>query len=273
MEPGERTWGRGPLDFVGGRCPDVTLLAWETTSLLSHDPWVTSHLGVTYSASHVPAAVPSSATRMLPGSICCWGLSLPQLSLQALQPSSPALLRTRVFPSQPLSHPPIPVVVAFTPPFHSHALPPLTLQEQLGVHPCDRRSAVSEYRSRFPAVDFSLIQPEEDVLWHPERREGREELRRRGLAFLSWLASRPERNIAVVTHSSFLFFTMSCFGHGSWVAPSVMGEMHRWYDNCEMRSVVLCDEGGGGEGGERREGDPWHFAGGVHAGEEVVGKQ
>uniref|UniRef100_A0A2P2KPY6 Phosphoglycerate mutase-like protein 1 n=1 Tax=Rhizophora mucronata TaxID=61149 RepID=A0A2P2KPY6_RHIMU len=30
-------------------------------------------------------------------------------------------------------------------------------REHLGVHPCDRRRNISEYRSLFPAIDFSLV--------------------------------------------------------------------------------------------------------------------
>ncbi len=102
---------------------------------------------------------------------------------------------------------------------------------------------------------------------------------------------RPERHIAVVTHSSFLHFTMSCFGHAA--PEAVQGELHRWYDNCEMRSLVLQDmgppgagvaagEGGevgaeapGSKGGDEELGagavgrpDPWHFPGGLHSVEE-----
>ncbi|XP_022008664.1 phosphoglycerate mutase-like protein isoform X2 [Helianthus annuus] len=29
-------------------------------------------------------------------------------------------------------------------------------QEDMGIHPCDRRRSISEYKSMFPAIDFSL---------------------------------------------------------------------------------------------------------------------
>lgn len=138
------------------------------------------------------------------------------------------------------------------PPFLAYEL----CREHLGVHPCDRRSATSTYRARFPAVDFSLIATEQDVQWTLEHRETKAEIRARGLAFLQWVMARPEQHIAVVTHSSFLHFTMSCFGHDA--ATHVQDDLHRWYDNCEMRTVVLQ----GADAPPRP--DHWHFAGGAH---------
>ncbi|GLC59301.1 hypothetical protein PLESTB_001472000 [Pleodorina starrii] len=151
----------------------------------------------------------------------------------------------------------------------SRGCPPFIAQElcreHIGVHPCDRRSEVSAYKERFPAVDFSLVQPDEDALWSAEHRESKDEIRRRGLAFLKWLAARPERHIAVVSHSSFLHFTLSCFGQGA--AEAVQGEMHKWYDNCEMRSLVLSDDSEEAAAAMAAGGtaDEWHFAGGLHA--------
>jgi hypothetical protein len=83
---------------------------------------------------------------------------------------------------------------------------------------------------------------------------------KQGAAFAEYLMSRPETRIAVVTHSSFLFFMMKNFGHPNF-ATTVQGELHRWYENCEMRSVVLCDAGG--RGGV----DPTWFPGGRRTGQ------
>ena len=87
--------------------------------------------------------------------------------------------------------------------------------------------------------------------------------RRRGLAFTQWLAARPEHNIAVVTHSSFLHFTLSCFGEGA--AETVQGTLHRWYENCELRSVILADEAATAPAELRATADDWHFPGGSKA--------
>ena len=70
------------------------------------------------------------------------------------------------------------------------------------------------------------VETEEDALWRADHRETHGEIRARGRAFVAWLLGRPERRLAVVTHSSFLFFLLSCYGHQT--AASVQGELHRW---------------------------------------------
>ena len=52
----------------------------------------------------------------------------------------------------------------------------------------------------------------EDSLWTPESRETGPSVKRRGLEFVKWLNQRPESRIAVVSHSSYLFFLFSNFG-------------------------------------------------------------
>lgn len=43
---------------------------------------------------------------------------------------------------------------------------------------------------------------------------------------VQWLMGRSERELAVVGHSSMLFFMSSAFGHSA--APAVQGELHKW---------------------------------------------
>ncbi|XVF64940.1 hypothetical protein PTKIN_Ptkin09bG0206800 [Pterospermum kingtungense] len=112
-------------------------------------------------------------------------------------------------------------------------------REHLGVHPCDRRKSISEYRPIFPAIDFSMIESVEDVLWEPNTREKNEEVAVRGMKFLNWLWTRKEREIAVVTHSGFLYHSLSAFGNDC--HPSVKSEICKHFANCELRSVVLVD--------------------------------
>jgi hypothetical protein len=38
--------------------------------------------------------------------------------------------------------------------------------------------------------------------------------------------ARPERHLAVVSHSSFLHFALTNFGHNS--SPQIQGELHKW---------------------------------------------
>ncbi|KAI6687923.1 hypothetical protein NL676_024751 [Syzygium grande] len=114
-------------------------------------------------------------------------------------------------------------------------------REHLGVHPCDKRRSISEYRSLFPAIDFSLIENEDDVLWTPDVREKNEEVAIRGMKFLNWLWTREEKEIAIFTHSGFLFHALSAFGNDC--HPSVKSEMCKHFANCELRSVVIVDRG------------------------------
>jgi len=112
-------------------------------------------------------------------------------------------------------------------------------REQNGLHPCDKRSSVSSYKTRFPAIDFSEIETEEDTWWSPKSRETKEELWVRGRTFIKWLMDRPETRIAVVSHSSFIFHLCHLFGED--YSDVVRKELQQGYRNCEMRSVVLCD--------------------------------
>ncbi|KAF5455923.1 hypothetical protein F2P56_025453, partial [Juglans regia] len=86
-------------------------------------------------------------------------------------------------------------------------------RERLGVHPCDKRQSIREYRPLFPAIDFSLVENDDDILWKPNIRETDEEVADRGQKFLKWLWTREEKEIAIVTHSGFLFHTLSSFGN------------------------------------------------------------
>ncbi|EFH64510.1 predicted protein [Arabidopsis lyrata subsp. lyrata] len=109
-----------------------------------------------------------------------------------------------------------------------------------GVHPCDRRRNITKYREMFPAIDFSLIESDEDVLWKPNVREEDQDIAARGVKFFNWLSTRKEKEIAVVTHSGFLYHTLKSFGNDC--DPSVKNEISSKFANCELRSVVLVDK-------------------------------
>uniref|UniRef100_A0A7N0TVY0 Phosphoglycerate mutase-like protein 1 n=1 Tax=Kalanchoe fedtschenkoi TaxID=63787 RepID=A0A7N0TVY0_KALFE len=112
-------------------------------------------------------------------------------------------------------------------------------REHLGVHPCDRRRNISDYHYLFPAIDFSLIESDEDILWKADVRETTQEVAARGLAFLDWLWTRKEKEIAIVTHSGFLFHTLSALGNE--YHPSMKQEISKHFANCELRSMVIVD--------------------------------
>ncbi|MBA0843092.1 hypothetical protein Goarm_000310, partial [Gossypium armourianum] len=77
-----------------------------------------------------------------------------------------------------------------------------------GVHPCDKRRNISDYQFLFPAIES-----DEDTWWKADVRETKEEVAARGQKFLNWLWTRKEKEIAIVTHSGFLFHTLSALGN------------------------------------------------------------
>ncbi|GMY17475.1 phosphoglycerate mutase-like protein 1 isoform X1 [Fagus crenata] len=112
-------------------------------------------------------------------------------------------------------------------------------REHLGVNPCDKRRSIREYHPLFPAIDFSLLESDDDILWKPDIREKNEEVAARGLNFLKWLWTRKEKEIAIVTHGGFLFHTLNAFGNDC--HPSMKSEICKNFANCELRSVVIID--------------------------------
>ncbi|VAH25000.1 unnamed protein product [Triticum turgidum subsp. durum] len=112
-------------------------------------------------------------------------------------------------------------------------------REHLGVHPCDKRSSVTKYRTLFPAIDFSLIENDEDVLWEPNVRETNESVALRGMKFFDWLWTRQEKEIAIVSHSGFLYHTLNMYGKEC--HPTIAEELGKHFANCELRSMVLVD--------------------------------
>jgi len=135
-------------------------------------------------------------------------------------------------------------------------------RERLGPSPCDSRRSRTEATQMFPAVDFSMIESDDDPYWQPGMVENEAEVATRGNKFLQFLMSLTETNVAVVTHSAFLWFTLAMFGGDA--ARPVRNKLQKWYENCEMRTLVLSDSGGAGVV------DETHFQGG-HAAVEPQG--
>ncbi|EOA31217.1 hypothetical protein CARUB_v10014383mg [Capsella rubella] len=104
-------------------------------------------------------------------------------------------------------------------------------RETMGDHPCDRRRSVTEYKALFPAIDFSI----------PSPRESLEEVAARGVEFIKWLWTRKEKEIAVVSHSGFLHGMLNSFGKDC--ADDIKKELSIHFKNCELRSVVIVDQG------------------------------
>ncbi|CAN8253589.1 unnamed protein product [Cochlearia groenlandica] len=114
-------------------------------------------------------------------------------------------------------------------------------RETMGDHPCDRRRSVTEYKSLFPAIDFSAIESDKDVLWKPSPRETLEEVAARGVEFINWLWTRKEKEIAIVSHSGFLHGLLSSFGKDC--VAEIKEELSIHFKNCELRSMVIVDKG------------------------------
>ncbi|XP_039049823.1 phosphoglycerate mutase-like protein isoform X2 [Hibiscus syriacus] len=118
-------------------------------------------------------------------------------------------------------------------------------RERMGKYECDKRGSISQYRSRFPAVDFSLIEDEDEVLWDPNERETHESVNARAIKFLKWLWERKEKEIAVVSHGVFLQQAMIELiqNKNGYTLP-----LNNSYDpcsrfkNCEIRSVITFHE-------------------------------
>ncbi|XP_058217145.1 phosphoglycerate mutase-like protein 1 isoform X3 [Rhododendron vialii] len=113
-------------------------------------------------------------------------------------------------------------------------------REHFGVHPCDGRRSISDYQYLFPAMDFSQIESDEDILWTDSFRETKEELAARGMKFMDWLWTRKEKEIAIVTHSGFLVHTLNAFGNDC--HPLIKKEICKRFANCELRSMIIVDK-------------------------------
>ena len=128
-------------------------------------------------------------------------------------------------------------------PISSAGAPPFIVnewcREQYGNHPCDKRGSISFLKTKFPAIDFSLVESDEDTWWKPEKRETAEEVFARARIFLKWLLKRPETKIVVVSHSSFIYHMCHLFGDD--LSDVVRRELQQGFRNAEMRTVVIGD--------------------------------
>ncbi|EFJ26773.1 hypothetical protein SELMODRAFT_231879 [Selaginella moellendorffii] len=113
-------------------------------------------------------------------------------------------------------------------------------REHMGIHPCDKRSPIRDYKNLFPAIDFSEIETDEDEWWNADIREPDEDLCQRGLEFLKWLLRRDEKEIAVVSHSGFLTHMVTLFGDDC--GDTVQQEIRSRFANCALRTVILTDK-------------------------------
>lgn len=108
--------------------------------------------------------------------------------------------------------------------------------EMGGLHTCDRRLSRTELAAAYGAVDFSLI-AEEDPMWGDgSTRESLEACAARGAEFVRWLMARPEAEIAVACHSTFLLALFN----GALAADGDVEALCAHFGTGEMRTVVLA---------------------------------
>jgi broad specificity phosphatase PhoE len=87
-----------------------------------------------------------------------------------------------------------------------HSIPCLAREmarEECGVHLCDMRRPKSRQAFEFPQVDFSLLDSELDPL-HTTCCETKQQVAERIYRFMTWLYTRRENSIAVVSHLGWL---------------------------------------------------------------------
>lgn len=91
--------------------------------------------------------------------------------------------------------------------------------------PCDTGTEVASMRREWPQFDWSTVHPDEYPAKTGLYEFSRRGLRERGIAARKWLRSRPEKVIAVVSHSGFLR----------------VGVSYRKYDNADYRIFDFAD--------------------------------
>lgn len=108
-------------------------------------------------------------------------------------------------------------------------------REDLGLLICNKRRPLSQTSADFPHVDFSLITSEEDSLFVHDEEECTAEQAKRAYSFLvDFVRKRPEREIAIVGHSAWLFNVFN--------AVMDCGEnrdLMSWFATSEIRSLEV----------------------------------
>eukprot|EP00977_Amphora_coffeiformis_P010175 scaffold2363_cov159-Amphora_coffeaeformis.AAC.37 len=89
----------------------------------------------------------------------------------------------------------------------------------------------SQIQSVYPTVDFSLLASEEDTLFMAERHETALEKADRVYEFLLYLRNLPQKEIAVVTHSAWLFHMCNA------VMEIPDESLSSWFLTSEIRSM------------------------------------
>jgi broad specificity phosphatase PhoE len=107
-------------------------------------------------------------------------------------------------------------------------------REELGLLTGNKRRPIAEIRDDFPEIDFAAINHDEDELWnsYKDRRETLLEKSERIYDFLtSFVMQREESEIAVVSHSAYLFTLLNA------VMDIEDEDLRSWFLTGEVRSL------------------------------------
>lgn len=111
-----------------------------------------------------------------------------------------------------------------------------SLRETTGLHPCDRRRPRDELQLYYPHINFNQINDNMDPLYDKyELREPFADVELRCLRFMTYLANCSDKNIIVVSHSSYLYTLFTS-------VIKVMNDSNEYFEgfkNCEIRSFVI----------------------------------
>lgn len=109
-------------------------------------------------------------------------------------------------------------------------------REELGLLVGNKRKTRSEIMQDYPDIDFSHLEHDEDVLWdtYGDRRETLLEKSDRIYEFLTeFVMKRPEKEIAIVSHSAYLFTLLNA------VVDIENEDLRYWFLTSEVRSMEL----------------------------------
>lgn len=109
-------------------------------------------------------------------------------------------------------------------------------REELGLLVGNKRRPISEIKFDHNDIDFSAIEHDEDVLWenYGDRRETLLEKSERIYDFLAeYVMNRPEKEIAIVCHSAYLFTLLNA------VMDIEEEDLRFWFLTSEVRSMKV----------------------------------
>jgi broad specificity phosphatase PhoE len=109
-------------------------------------------------------------------------------------------------------------------------------REQFGLYYSDMRSDVSQYIIEFPSINYEHITEDRDALWNPTERESMLAMCQRQEDFLDFVWNAPQKDIAVGTHSAWLY---SLFNVVLDVEEADAAVLQPMFKTGELRSVVL----------------------------------